>query len=376
MKKVLKIAALVAVALLFIGTFVFLYKKSQPQETVYETLTTHIDTIRRTTIVTGTIEPRNEVAIKPQITGIIAEIYKEAGEMVAKGEVIAKVKVIPEMSQVNAAESRVRLSRMNAQQAKNDFERAQKLYADKLISTEEMEKTRLALRQSQEELQSAADALQIAKEGVSASMADLSTTLIRSTIDGLILDIPVKVGNSVVMSNSFNDGTTIATVANMGDLIFKGTIDETEVAHLQKGMPMNISVGALPEKKFAATLEFIAPKVKTGQASNANTFEIKGAMTVGGGVTIRAGYSANAEVVLQALNGVLAVPEAAVEFEGKKAFVHVLTSAEGIVPQTFERRAIEVGLSDGVNIEVRSGLKKGDLLRGNIQTETSQPAQK
>lgn len=375
MKKVFKIIAIVLVALLIIGTFVFLYKKSQPKETEYELLTAKTETIRRTTVVTGTIEPRNEVAIKPQITGIIAELYKEAGQTVKKGEIIAKVKVIPEMGQVNSAESRVRLSQMNAKQAQADFDRASKLYADHLISTEEFEKARLALRQSREEVNSAADALQIAKEGVSASMADLSTTLIRSTIDGLILDIPVKVGNSVVMSNSFNDGTTIATVANMGDLLFNGTIDETEVARLVKGMPMNISIGALPDKKFNAILEFIAPKVSLG-TNNANQFEIKGALTVGSGVTIRAGYSANAEIVLESLNNVLAVPESAVEFEGDKAFVYVLTSKKGVMPQTFDRRPIKTGLSDGVNIAVSSGLKKGDTVRGNLkQAADVKPAQ-
>lgn len=375
MKKVFKIIAIVLVALLIIGTFVFLYKKSQPKETEYELLTAKTETIRRTTVVTGTIEPRNEVAIKPQITGIIAELYKEAGQTVKKGEIIAKVKVIPEMGQVNSAESRVRLSQMNAKQAQADFDRAGKLYADHLISTEEFEKARLALRQSREEVNSAADALQIAKEGVSASMADLSTTLIRSTIDGLILDIPVKVGNSVVMSNSFNDGTTIATVANMGDLLFNGTIDETEVARLVKGMPMNISIGALPDKKFNAILEFIAPKVSLG-TNNANQFEIKGALTVGSGVTIRAGYSANAEIVLESLNNVLAVPESAVEFEGDKAFVYVLTSKKGVMPQTFDRRPIKTGLSDGVNIAVSSGLKKGDTVRGNLkQAADVKPAQ-
>lgn len=375
MKKAFKIIAIVLVALLFIGTFVFLYKKSQPKDTEYELLTAKTEIIRRTTVVTGTIEPRNEVAIKPQITGIIAELYKEAGQTVKKGEIIAKVKVIPEMGQVNSAESRVRLSQMNAKQAQADFDRASKLYADHLISTEEYEKARLALRQSREEVNSAADALQIAKEGVSTSMADLSTTLIRSTIDGLILDIPVKVGNSVVMSNSFNDGTTIATVANMGDLLFNGTIDETEVARLVKGMPMNISIGALPDKKFNAILEFIAPKVSLG-TNNANQFEIKGALMVAGGVTIRAGYSANAEIVLELLNNVLAVPESAVEFEGDKAFVYVLTSKKGVMPQTFDRRSIKTGLSDGVNIAVSSGLKKGDTVRGNLkQAADVKPAQ-
>lgn len=368
MKKAFKIIGIVLVALLFLGTFVFLYQKSQPEETVYDILKVDNNDISRSTVLTGTIEPRTEVAIKPQISGIIAELYKEAGQTVKQGEVIAKVKVIPEMSQLNSAESRVRLANINLKQAEADFERSRKLYADRLISTEEYEKTQLALRQTQEEVSSAADALQIAREGVSASTAAYSTTLIRSTIDGLILEIPVKVGNSVIMSNSFNDGTTIASVANMDDLIFKGNIDETEVGRLVKGMTMNVSMGAIPEKEFKATLNFIAPK------SNANQFEVKGTLHVERGLTIRAGYSANAEIILEERKGVLSVPESAVEFEGKKAFVYVMTSKADVKPQAFERRAITTGLSDGVNIEVKSGLKKGDMVRGNQhQTEEAKP---
>lgn len=359
MKKAFKIIGIVIVAIIFLGTFVFLYQKSQPEAISFDVLNVENKDISRSTVLTGTIEPRNEVAVKPQINGIIAELYKEAGQIVKQGEVIAKVKVIPEMSSLNSAESRVRLSNLNLKQAQADFERVKKLYADRLISTEEYEKTQLALRQQQEEVANATDALQIAKEGVSASTAAYSTTLIRSTIDGLILEIPVKVGNTVTMSNTFNDGTTIATVANMDDLIFKGNIDETEVGRLNKGMPMNISVGAIPEKDFKATLTFIAPK------SSGNQFEVKGTLQAERGVTIRAGYSANAEIILEEAKGVLAVPESAVEFEGKKAFVHVLTSKADVMPQTFERRAITTGLSDGVNIEVKSGLKKGEQVRGN-----------
>ena len=277
------------------------------------------------------------------------------------------------MAQLNSAESRVRLAQMNSKQAEADFARADQLYADRLISAEEHEKAALALRQSKEEVASATDALQIAREGVSASTAAYSTTLIRSTIDGLILDIPVKVGNSVIMSNSFNDGTTIATVANMGDLIFRGNIDETEVARLVKDMPMHIAIGALPEHKFSAQLEFIAPKVSGG--NTANQYEIKGALSTDGSATIRAGYSANAEIVLEALQGVLAVPEAAVEFVGDSTFVHVLTSAPDVHPQTFVRRSIRTGLSDGVSIQVKEGLKRGEHVRGNekLETTTSKP---
>lgn len=372
MKKFFKVFVILVVALIFIGTFVFLYRKSHPDEVVYDTHTARLDTIKRISIITGTVEPRVEVAIKPQISGIIAEIYKEAGQTVKKGEVIAKVKVIPDMSTLNAAESRVRLTRMNAAQAKSDYLRIAKLYEDHLVSTEEHEKAKLALSQAREEAANAEDALQIARDGVSSSMSDLSTTLIRSTIDGLLLDIPVKVGNSVIMSNSFNDGTTIATVANMNDLIFKGNIDETEVGRLVKGMPMTISIGALPDKKLDATLEFVAPKVSS---TVANQFEIKGALRNTHGITIRAGYSANAEIAIDSRNNVLSLPESTVVFEGDNAYVYLLTSSPDARPQVFERRNIVTGLSDGVNIEVKAGLKAGQTVRGN-QKQDVNPTEK
>ena len=225
MKKYVKIALLVIVALIFLGTFVFLYQKSQPKETVYNTEKAEIADLKRTTVATGKIEPRDEILIKPQISGIIDRLYKEAGQSVKKGEVIAKVKVIPELGQLNSAESRVRLAQINSTQAEVDFSRMEKLYNDQLISQEEFEKSEVSVKQAREELQTAKDALEIVKDGITKNSASFSSTLIRSTIDGLILDIPVKAGNSVIMSNTFNDGTTIATVADMNDLIFKGKID-------------------------------------------------------------------------------------------------------------------------------------------------------
>ena len=222
MKKYIKIGILVLIALIFIGTFVFLYQKSQPKDTKYDIQKVETTNLVQTTVATGKIEPRDEVQIKPQISGIIAEVYKEAGEKVKKGEVIAKVKVIPELGQLNSAESRVRLAEMNGRQAETDLTRMEKLYNDKLVSNEEYEKTLLAARQAREEIQAAKDNLEIVKEGITKNSASFSSTLIRSTIDGLILDVPVKVGNSVIMSNTFNDGTTIATVADMSDLIFRG----------------------------------------------------------------------------------------------------------------------------------------------------------
>lgn len=361
MKKFIRFTAVVLVLLLFAGTFIFLYQKSQPETVRYHIATADTTTLERTTIVTGTIEPRDEVLIKPQISGIIAELYKKAGDRVTQGEVIAKVKVIPEMSSLNAAENRLRMATMNAEQAQTDFKRIEKLFEEQLVSAEEFEKSRLNHLQAEEEKRTAADALQIVKEGVSSSNANYSTTLIRSTITGLILDIPVKVGNSVIQSNTFNDGTTIASVADMNDLIFKGSIDETEVARLQEGMPMKITVGALPGQNFSATLEFIAPKV-SDDANAANRFEIKAAVSTPPGVYIRAGYSANAEIVLERETAVLAVPEGCIEFSGDSTFLYVLTQEN---PQTFERKSVRTGLSNGVHIAVKEGVKQGEKIREN-----------
>ncbi len=365
MKKFLKYTLMAVIALVFIGTFIFLYQKSSTKVATYDVYTATTSNIKKTSILTGTIEPRDEILIKPQISGIIAELYKEAGEMVKAGEVIAKVKVIPDMGQLNSAESRVTLAKINLTQATNDYQRTEKLYREKLVSQEEFEKSRQAYLQAKEEVNSSTDALQIVKEGVSKSNAAYSTTLIRSTIDGLILDIPVKVGNSVTMSNTFNDGTTIATVANMRSLIFKGYVDETEVGQVHTGMEVKVMIGALSGRDFPAKIEFIAPKVSTATA-NANQFELKAAIDIPQDVKIRAGYSANAEIIIDSRNAVITIPEGAVEYADGAAFVYKLTKEE---PQTFERVRVTVGLSDGVNIEVKSGLKAGNKIRGNVKEE-------
>ena len=360
MKKFMKIAVLVLIAIVFIGTFVFLYQKSKPEKVSYQVLKAETKDLVQTTVATGKIEPRDEVEIKPQISGIIAEVYKEAGQTVKEGEVIAKVKVIPELGTLNAAESRVRLAEMNGKQAEIDLERMEKLYQGKLVSNEEYEKTLLAAKQAREELQAAKDNLEIVKEGITKNSASFSSTLIRSTITGLILDVPIKVGNSVIMSNTFNDGTTIATVADMSDLIFRGNVDETEVGRIREGIPVKITLGALQNMKFDAVLEYISPK--STENNGANQFEIKAAIDVPDSVTIRSGYSANAEMELQHVDGALTVPESAVEFSGDSTFVYVLT--DSVPDQKFKRQQIVTGISNGIDTEVKQGLKSGDKVRG------------
>lgn len=375
MKKYFKYILMALVAVIFIGTFVFLYIKSQPQPEVYDEFTLQRMDIRKTTVVTGKIEPRNEVNVKPQISGIITEILKEAGETVQEGEVIAKVKVIPDMGSLSAAQSRLRLAEINRKQAQTDYDREKTLFDKGLVAADEYDKIAQALRQAREEVDAAQDNLEVVRDGVSKSNASASSTLIRSTITGLILDIPVKVGNSVILANTFNDGTTIATVANMNDLIFRGNIDETEVGRLSTGMTMKITIGALQDLKFDARLEYIAPKA-TDQ-NGANQFEIKAAVNLPSNATnIRSGYSANAEIVLAETKNVLAVQESAIEFDGDDTYVYVI-KGEGD-KQTYERRKVQTGISDGINIEIRSGVKPNERIRGPkmIATEKAEPMAK
>ncbi len=360
MKKYSKLIIAAIIALIFIGTFVFLWQKSQPKEVVYNEFTPKLEDIQKTTIITGKIEPRNEVNIKPQISGIITDLYKEPGDFVNAGDVIAKVKVIPDMGQLSSAEARVRLSEINLKQAQINFDREENLYNQKLVSADEYDKIKQALHQAKEEKMAAIDALQVVRDGVSKSNASASSTLIRSTISGRILDIPVKVGNMVILSNNFNDGTTIASVANMNDLIFRGNIDETEVGQLVNDMPMKITIGALQDLNFEANLEYVSPKAV--ENNGANQFEIKAAVKLAEGSQIRSGYSANAEIVLSSVNKVLSVPESAIEFSGDSTFVYVI-KGEG-KDKTYTRTLVTTGLSDGVNIEIKKGITQKDKVRG------------
>lgn len=368
MKHYFKFFVAALVLLIFIGTFVFLWIKSRPQPISYEEFQPTVNDIRKTTVVTGKIEPRNEVNVKPQISGIIAEIYKEAGQMVTVGEVIARIKVIPDESQLSAAQARVRLANINVRQAQVDYQRVKTLFDKGLIAGSEYEQKRQAYQQAQEEVRSAKNNLEVVRDGVASENASTSSTMIRSTISGLVLDVPVKVGNTVILSNTFNDGTTIATVANMNDLIFRGNVDETDVGQLVTGMPMKITIGALQNEILEASLEYISPKAV--ENNGANQFEIKAAVHVGGSHKIRSGYSANAEIVLAQANQVLTVPESAIVFEGNNTFVYVVKTSGK--EKTYEKRKVTTGLSDGIRIQIKSGLTKNEYVRGpQIVAESS-----
>ncbi|MDR0758367.1 MAG: efflux RND transporter periplasmic adaptor subunit [Tannerella sp.] len=359
-KKIVRIFFLSLTGLIVIGTFYFLWKKAQPVVTVYEIVTPKRDTIETKTVATGNVEPRYEVLIKPQISGIISRLLKEAGQMVQSGEIIAQIKVIPEMVQLNNAESRVNLAEISLRQIEEVFRRDEQLFEQHVISREEYEVSKATFDKAKEEKANALSALEIIRDGIAKNSSVESTTQIRSTISGMILDIPVKEGNSVIQSNNFNDGTTIASVANMNDMIFRGNVDETEIGRIREGMPIKLVIGAIENKTFDAVLEYVSPKGV--EKSGAIQFEIKAAVQIPEGDFIRAGYSANAEIVLKRAEDVLSVLESAVEFKGDSAFVQLLK--QETPEQLFERRSVKTGLSDGIKIEITDGLTLDDRIRG------------
>ena len=358
--KILRIILLTLVGAAVIGTFYFLWKKAQPVVTVYEIVTPQRDTVETKTVATGNVEPRYEVEIKPQISGIIAEIKKEAGQMVKAGEIIATIKVIPEMVQLNSAESRVNVAEISLAQVRETYKRDERLFEQGVISREDFDLSKANYLKAVEERDNSISELEIIRDGIAKNSNVSSTTQIRSTITGMILDIPVKVGNSVIQANNFNDGTTIATVADMNDMIFKGNVDETEIGRIHEGMPIKLTVGAMESRVFDAILEYVSPKGV--EKNGAIQFEIKAAVTIPEDAFIRAGYSANAEIVLKRAENVLTVPESTIEFHGDSAFVQWVK--QETPEQLFERHPVKVGLSDGIKIEILEGLTLDDKIRG------------
>lgn len=361
LKKILRIVLLSFVGIAVIWTFYFLWEKAQPIETVYEIVSPEKGTVETKTVATGNVEPRYEVEIKPQISGIISELRKEAGDMVKVGDIIAVIKVIPEMVQLNSVESRVNVARISLEQVEQTYKRDKALFDQGVISREDYDLSNANYLKAKEELSTAQSELEIVRDGIARNSNVSSTTQIRSTISGMILDIPVKVGNSVIQANNFNDGTTIATVADMSDMLFVGKVDETEIGRINTGMPIKLTVGALESQTFDAALEYVSPKGK--EENGAIQFEVKAAVKIPEDAFIRAGYSANAEIVLKRAENVLTIPESTVEFKGDSTFVYLLK--QETPKQLFEKHPVKVGLSDGIKIEVKEGLTGSDKIRGS-----------
>ncbi|MCU0359847.1 MAG: efflux RND transporter periplasmic adaptor subunit [Bacteroidia bacterium] len=348
------------ILLLFVGglfwTFYFLYQKSNTLPEVFETLLPFDTSIVKKTVATGSVTPRKEVNMKSRVSGIIDKLYIEAGQQIREGDVIARIKIIPDMLNMANAENRLNTAKINNDNAKLDYDRNKVLMDQSVISKSEMQVFELRLKTALEELQAAENQLQIVKDGVSKSGQTVSNTLVKSTISGMVLDVPVKEGGQVIESNTFNEGTTICSVANMGEMIFEGKLDESEVGKVKSGMDIVLTIGAIDTESFKAKLEYISPK---GVSENgAMQFLIRASIGKENSSFLRAGYSANADIILDRRDTVLAIPESVLQFEKDKPFVEVETTT-----QVFEKRYIETGLSDGINIEVLKGLKKGEKIK-------------
>lgn len=358
MKKVIITLVVLLVLAGFAYTLYFLFEKSKEQPIVYNTETATVGNVIKKTVATGSVVPRNEILIKPQISGVIEEIFVEPGEYVKEGDRLARIKIVPNMVAINTAENRVSRAKIARDNAQIDYDRNKKLYDSGVIAYAEFQAFDLALKNAVQEVEASEDNLLIVTEGVAKSMGTGSNTTVRATGSGMVLDVPVKEGNSVIEANNFNEGTTIASIADMEDLIFEGKVDESEVGKIREGMELIMTIGAIEGESFTAELEYIAPK---GEEENgAIQFAIRAAVLLKEEQFIRAGYSANADVVLDRRDSVMVLSESLIQYEddGTTAFVEIETG-----DQDFEKRAIEVGLSDGIITEVVSGIDTTDAIK-------------
>ena len=356
LKKIRNILLIILAGGLFVWTFYFLYQKSQKPPEVFKTVSPFDTAVVKKTVATGSVTPRKEVNMKSQVSGIIEKLYIVAGQQIRQGDVIAKIKIIPNMLNLATAENRVSAAQINYDNSKIEYDRNKILFDQNVISRSEFQGFDLRIKSSLTELDAAQNQLQIIKEGVSKESGAVSNTMVRSTITGMVLDVPVKEGGQVIESNTFNEGTTIASVANMGEMIFEGKLDESEVGKVQAGMDIVLTIGAIDKESFKAKLEYIAPKGIT--ENGAIQFLIRASINKDNSAFLRAGYSANADIILSKKDKVMAIPEAVLQFEKEKPFVELETST-----QKFEKRFIKTGLSDGINIEVVEGLKKSDKIK-------------
>lgn len=358
MKKGITITVLILIAVVFFGALYYLYAKNQQSPIVYETEKPETKTIIKNTIATGNIVPDEEVLIKPNISGIIEEIYIEAGGFVKAGDLIAKIRVVPNISNLSSTQSQVQSAKIELDNREKIYNRQKTLFDKGVISANDFEAAESAYRLAKQNYNANRQSYDIVKTGTAKGLGNVANTMIRSTVTGMVLDVPVKVGNQVIESNNFNEGTTIASLADVSRMIFVGKVDESEVGKIKENLPIEITVGAIENKKFNAVLNYIAPK---GVAENgAIQFEIKGAMTNRDTTFIRAGLSANASIILDRADNVLALKESLIQFDEKtqKPFVEVETA-----PQKFERRDVVLGVSDGIYVEVKSGVKQSDKIK-------------
>ncbi|MCR9250666.1 MAG: efflux RND transporter periplasmic adaptor subunit [bacterium] len=355
MKKVFIGLVVIIMVGLFGGTIYYLYDKSQEPPVLFETDQPYRTDIVKKTVATGSIVPRKEVALKSQVSGVVDKLYVQEGDIVEIGDLIAKIKIIPNVVALNNAEAQLNTAKINYDNAEKELRRQKQLFDEKVISEFDYNQFLLDFKLRAQEVEAAQNNLELIKVGSSRKTGNVSN-LVKSTVKGMILDIPVKEGTFIIESNTFNEGTTISSIADMKEMIFEGKVDESEVGRISEGMDLILSVGAIEAEKFNAKLEFISPKGENDDG--AIKFDIKAAIELKESVFLRAGFSATADIVLDKRDNVLAVKESNLIFDGDKVFVEI-EKAE----QQFEKTEVTTGLSDGINIEVVGGLKEGDKIK-------------
>ena len=358
MKKGITVFILVFIVVSFGVALYYLYAKNAEDPVIYTTEVPEKRTIVKKTVAVGSILPLEEVLIKPNISGIIEEVYVEGGDMVNTGDLIAKIRVVPNLSALNNARNNIRTTKISMDDQKRNFNRQRSLLEKGVISDADFERAEVSYQQAEQAYKAALQDYDIIKTGTARGLGSVANTLIRSTVAGMVLEVPVEVGNQVIESNTFNDGTTIATLADVNKMIFEGKVDESEVGKIKEDLPLEITVGAIEDKTFDAVLDYIAPK---GVLENgAVQFEIKGTLKKQDTTFIRAGLSANASIILARSENVMALKEGLIQFDPdtKKPFVEIATGE-----QQFERKEVELGVSDGIYVEVKSGISEKDRIK-------------
>jgi len=356
MKRVAIIVTIIIIVASFIGTGYFLYKKSEKPAVVYETEKPFKIDITKKTVATGSINPRKEVELKSQVSGVIEKLYVEPGDIIKKGDLVAKIQIIPDVVALNRADADLKTAIINYKNTNTEKERQFNLFQEKVISEFEYNQFLLSYNLAKQQLEAAENNLELVKEGASKRSGTVSN-IVRSTVNGMVLDTPFKEGNFIIETNTFNDGSTIASVANMQEMIFEGKVDESEVGKLKVGMALKLDVGALDDDDYKAELEYISPKGV--EEEGAIQFEIRAAVSLVDGTFLRAGYSANADIVLDHKDNVLAVKESTLIFEdNNKIFVEVM-----VADQEFEKREVTTGISDGINIEIIDGVREEEEIK-------------
>jgi len=358
MKKSVTIFVLVFIVITFSGAMYYLYQKNAEDPVVYKTEKASIQTIVKKTVATGSIIPLEEVLIKPNISGVIEEIYVEGGDILKANDLIAKIKVIPNSSALNNSKNAIETAKITLDNERRNYNRQKDLFAKGVISRQELEKAEVSFVQAEQSYKAAYQNYDIIKTGSTSGLGNSANTLIRSTVSGMVLEMPVEVGNQVIESNNFNDGTTIAVLADVNKMIFEGKVDESEIDKIKEGLPLEITVGAIENTKFNAILDYIAPKGKL--ENGAVQFEIKGTLNKQDTIFIRAGLSANASIILAKVDSVIAIKEALVQFDPdtKKPFVEIKKG-----DKIFERKDIETGISDGIYVEIKNGITLEDEIK-------------